>query len=188
MFGVRRGMMWPEFHALHIDEQLALITGAPVAAVMEARLAKKDGAALLLLAIECVDERPQEAAAAIKELDRRVGRFDKFRRRAGGCLGQACCALTRDALAGNYIACLMVDYTEDTRDALCKMGELVAFVYEHADEIQYRPSGALHAALIFEIFGLPRFMPDAGDFGPFVEKEVTRQRISSLMCHELLED
>ena len=181
-------MSWTEFNALHPDAQFAPITGTPVAEVTKARLAKKDGEALLLLAIECVDERPQEAAAAISELNFRVRRFDKFRRRAGGCLGQACCELTRDALADNYIACLMVEYTEDTRDALCKMGELVAFVYEHADEIQYRPSGALHAALIFEIFGLPRFLPDAGDFGPFVEKEVTRQRISSLMCHEQLED
>jgi len=181
-------MSWPEFHALPIDAQFALITGTTVAEVTRARLAKKDGTALLLLAIECVDERPQEAAAAIKELDRRVRRFDKFRRRAGGLLGQACRALTRDAFAGNYIACLMVDYTEDTRDTACKTGELVALVYERADEIQYRPRGPLHAALIFEIFGLPRFMPDAGDFGPFVEKEVTRQRISSLMCHEQLED
>jgi hypothetical protein len=188
MFGVRRGMTWREFNALHTDEQFALITGAPVAAVMEARLAKKDGEALLSLAIECFDKRPQEAEAAIKQLDRRVCLFDTFHRMAGGCLGQACCALTRDGFAGNYIACLMVAYTEDTRDTACKMGELVAFVYEHADEMQYRPRKGLHAAPIFEIFGLPRFMPDAGDFGPFVEKEVTRQRISSLMCDEELED
>jgi hypothetical protein len=188
MRGVRRGMSWTEFNALHIDVQFALITGTPIAEVTKARLAKKDGEELLSLAIECFDTRPQEAEAAITELDLRVRRFDKFRRRAGRLLGQACCALTRDALAGDYIACLMVDYTEDTRDTACKTGELVALVYERADEIQYRPSGALHAALIFEIFGLPRFMPDTGDFGPFVEQEVTRQRISSLICDEQLED
>lgn len=182
--------MWTEFKALHPDAQFAPITGTPVAEVTKARLAKKDGEALLSLAIECFDTRPQEAVAAINELNFRVGRLDKFRHRAGGCLGQACCELTRDGFAGNYIACLMVDYTEDTRDTACKMGELVAFVYEHADEIQYRPREArgLHAALIFEIFGLPRFMPDAGDFGPFVEKEVARQRTSSLMCDEQLDD
>ena len=181
-------MSWAEFNAQDLDAQFALITGTPVAEVTRARLAKKDGAALLSLAIECFDERPQEAAAAISELNFRVGRFDKFRRKAGGLLGEACCALTRGEFAGNYIACLMVDYTEDTRDTACKTGALVALVYERADEIQYRPREGLHAALIFEIFGLPRFMPDTGDFGPFVEKEVARQRTSSLMCDEQLDD
>ena len=80
-------MSWPEFNALHLDAQFALITGTPVAEVTRARLAKKDGEALLSLAIECFDKRPQEAEAAINELNFRVGRFDKFRRRAGGCLG-----------------------------------------------------------------------------------------------------
>jgi hypothetical protein len=181
-------MSWAEFNAPHIDAQFALITGAPVADVMKDRLAKMDGEALLSLAIECIDGCPAEAAAAITELDYRVRRLDKFGRRAGGCLGQACGALTREELAGDFIAGHVEAYTEDTRDALCKMGELVALVLQRADEIQYRPSGALHAALIFEIFGLPRFMPDTGDFGPFVEKEVARQSTSSLMCDEKLDD
>jgi hypothetical protein len=181
-------MSWTEFNALHSDAQFALITGSSVAEVTKARLAKMDGAALLSLAIECSDERPQEAQAAIKELDFRVRRFDMFRRTAGGLLGQACRALTREELAGNYIACLMDEYAEDIRDAACKTGALVAFVYGRADEIEYRPSGPLHAAPIFEIFGLPRFMPDAGGFGPVVAEEVLNQRARSLMCDEQLED
>ena len=183
-------MSWAQFNALHPDEQCARITGRPIAAVMRARLAKMSGEALLSLAVERADERPQEAECAITELDARMLRLDALRRITGGLLGRACGDLTRQDMAGNYIADLVTVHAEpmDIRGAVCKMGTLVAFVLERADEIQYRPSGALHAALIFEIFGLPRFMPDTGGFGQVVAEEVLNQRARSLMCDEQLED
>ena len=183
-------MSWTEFNALHRDEQCARITGRPVAAVMGARLAKMSGEVLLSLAVEGADERPQEAECAITELDARMLRLDAFRRITGGLLGRACGDLTREGLAGNYISVLVAEHAEPTGilGAVCKMGTLVAFVLERASEIQYRPSGPLHAAPIFEIFGLPRFMPDTGGFGPVVAEEVLNQRVRSLMCDEQLED
>lgn len=187
---LRRGMSWPEFNALPPDEQCARITGRPIAEVMRARLAKMSGAALLSLAVDGADQNPQEAECAISELDARVLRLDAFRRITGGLLGRACCDRTREDMAGNYIADLVTVHAEptDILGAVCKMGTLVAFVLERADEIQYRPSGPLHAALIFEIFGLPRFMPDVGGFGPVVAEEVLNQRVRLLMCDEQLED
>ena len=163
-------MTWTEFNALHPDAQCARITGTPTAAVMRARLAKMSGEALLSLAVERADERPQEAECAITELDARMRRLDAFHRTAGGLLGRACGDLTRQDMAGNYIAGLVTQHAEPMYilGAVYHMGTLVAFVYTRADEIQYRPSGALHAALIFDIFGLPRFMPDVGGFGPVV--------------------
>ena len=183
-------MSWPEFNALHPDEQCVHITGRSIAEVMRARLAKMSGEALLSLAVERADKRPQEAECAITELDARMLRLDAFHHMTGGRLGQACCALTRQDMAGNYIACLVTAYADptDVRAAACTMGTLVAFVYTRADEIQYRPRGHLHAAPIFEIFGLPRFMPDTGGFGPVVAEEVINQRVRSLMCDEQLED
>jgi len=188
MSGMRRGRTWEELNAMAPDEREALCSNRPLAEVKMAAERKKldtmSGEDLHRRAV-CLWHSDRAAAMrAVAKLDANMETYDEFLRLVARTFGDACRGLTRSEIADNYLACIVTYYStqSDQRDAACKMLALAAFVIPHANASAYKPiKEPLEHAMIYEVFQLPRFMPDNGCFLAAVEAE------AGLMCDELLQ-